>query len=310
MPPPAELLDAAARLDARLTAYEALSARLAGLDDEHLSNVFEQNAKRASFGGRSALLTLEGAKVWAKGIALTDVERLTHNRHRTANILDLPLFYQYPAGSAGFGAWRELAANIMATEWALAGDCVSFPLLYHWRILPAPKRPPPNADEAAGRDRYVANWNGSAAIRARWQANYEATANLVLFLEYVPHTMRAWVTEQACLGAEAADAAFAKLDDELGVVAKFINARGMLHFDLHALNVLTDGEQLYVTDFGLANCTGFELSSAERDFFVRHQDYDRALVIRNLVYLFDTVTPPTSRSLAARIERSRPLALI
>ena len=41
----------------------------------------------------------------------------------------------------------------------------------------------------------------------------------------------------------------------------------MLHFDLHRHNVLTDGEQLYVADFGLAICADFDLAPAERAFF-------------------------------------------
>ena len=46
-----------------------------------------------------------------------------------------------------------------------------------------------------------------------------------------------------------------------------MNERGMLHFDLHRHNVLTDGERLYVADFGLAVCADFDLSPAERAFF-------------------------------------------
>src|SRR6185312_6894694 len=310
MHPSVDPLDAPAHLQARLTTWQAFSARLAGADDRQLSSLFEASAKRASFGGRSALLEIDGAKVWGKGIALTDLERLPHNRHCTANLFKLPLFYQYGVGSAGFGAWRELAANLAATAWVVGDECASFPLLYHWRVLPAPRRPPPGADELARTERYITGWNGSPAVRARWQANFEATANLVLFLEYVPQTAYAWVTAQAGEGAEAAAAAFAMLDDELTAAARFLNARGMQHFDLHSENVLTDGRQLYIADFGLANSSAFELSAAERAFFDRHQDYDRAYVAGALARLYEAVRPPTSASLDARIERHRPLASI
>jgi hypothetical protein len=57
-----------------------------------------------------------------------------------------------------------------------------------------------------------------------------------------------------------------------------MNGRSMLHFDLNSENVLTDGERLYVTDFGLALCSNFDLSPAERAFFEAHRLYDRAYV--------------------------------
>ncbi len=54
--------------------------------------------------------------IFVKQIPLTDLEKQPENFRSTANIFKLPLSYQYGIGSAGFGAWRELATHIMTTK--------------------------------------------------------------------------------------------------------------------------------------------------------------------------------------------------
>ncbi len=79
------------------------------------------------------------------------------------------------------------------------------------------------------------------------------------------------VRNYADVAARAVTAAQAQL--EAGIA--FMNARGLLHFDAHFDNVLTDGQRLYFTDYGLAISSRFELSPEEASFFDRHQAYDR-----------------------------------
>lgn len=80
----------------------------------------------------------------------------------TANLFGLPTFCQYGVGGPGFGAWRELAANTMATNWVLARQTEAFPLMYHWRVLPGAA---PLADEHTDIEKAVAYWGGTAAPR-------------------------------------------------------------------------------------------------------------------------------------------------
>ncbi|MFF2503082.1 hypothetical protein ACFVTY_06840 [Streptomyces sp. NPDC058067] len=49
-----------------------------------------------------------------------------------------------------------------------------------------------------------------------------------------------------------------------------MNSRGLLHFDAHFQNILTDGRRLYFADFGLALSSRFDLSPSEAGFFERH----------------------------------------
>jgi hypothetical protein len=65
------------------------------------------------------------------------------------------------------------------------------------------------------------------------------------------------------------------VENNLNEITSFINSRGLLHFDAHFMNILTDGHCLYFSDFGLALCNRFELSEAESEFFKKHHNYDR-----------------------------------
>lgn len=42
-----------------------------------------------------------------------------------------------------------------------------------------------------------------------------------------------------------------------------MNTRGLLHFDAHFENILTDGQRLFFADYGLAISSRFELSRDE-----------------------------------------------
>ena len=65
------------------------------------------------------------------------------------------------------------------------------------------------------------------------------------------------------------------LNQLLGAAAQ-MRANGVVHFDAHLDNVLTTGEQLVVSDFGLAAATDFRLDAAERRFLISHTDHDVA----------------------------------
>jgi hypothetical protein len=99
---------ASARLEQRRLTHDRLAARLAGLSDAQLVALFDQTADWHFHvhGGQSGTIEVEGVKIFVKKIALTDLERREGNRGSTANLFDLPGFYQYGIGSAGFGAAR------------------------------------------------------------------------------------------------------------------------------------------------------------------------------------------------------------
>ncbi|WNI22458.1 protein kinase family protein [Streptomyces sp. ITFR-16] len=277
---------------ARRAAHLEVSTRLSLMSDRSLGEAVAGAAPLGSgIGGRSAELHVDGVRVFVKRVPLTDLELRPENVRSTANLFGLPLFYQYGVGSAGFGAWRELAAHTLTTRWVLSDAYPDFPLMYHWRVLP--DTPPQGfTDEFGGIEGAVAHWEGSGAVRGRLEAIGRSSASLVLFLEHVPHTLGAWLGDRRAAAAKGGQAPpYARLDASLARGAAFMSARGFVHFDAHFGNVLTDGRSIRFADFGLALSSAFALSPQESAFLAGHLAYDRHYVAGHLLrhHLFDEV---------------------
>lgn len=261
---------------ARLTAHSAVSTSLALCSDRTLYELLDTAVQMGSgIGGKSALLEAAGTPVFVKQVPLTDLEKQPEHVRSTANLFDLPVFCHYGVGTIGgpgFGAWRELAVHIMTTNWVLAAEYEGFPLMYHWRVLPDSM---PLPEELADVERAVAYWDGGSQVRRRIKALQQASASIALFLEYIPQNLHQWLGTQVETGDDATDRACAMVEKNLEAGISFMNAQGLLHFDAHFENILTDGQRLYFADYGLAISSHFELSQEETDFSDRHQDYDR-----------------------------------
>jgi len=234
----------------------------------------------SGIGGESALLEVAGTSVFVKRVLLTDLERQPENVRSTANLFELPVFCQYGIGGPGFGAWRELAVHTMTTNWVLAGEYEGFPLMYHWRVL---QDSTPLPEEMADVERAVTYWGGGSQVRRRIEALQQSSASVALFLEYIPSNLHEWLAEQMTAGGDVADRACALVERELEAGTLFMNACGLLHFDAHFENILTDGKCLYFADYGLALSSRFELLRDHVDFFERHQTYDRCYSLAHLV---------------------------
>ncbi|MEU8627041.1 protein kinase family protein [Streptomyces sp. NPDC048669] len=277
---------------ARRAAHGAVSTHLSLLSDRRLGDAVRAATPLGSgMGGRSAELEVCGTRVFVKRVPLTDLELRPENVRSTANLFGLPTFYQYGAGSAGFGAWRELAAHTITTGWVLGDAYGDFPLMYHWRVLPD-SAPQGFADEFGGVDGAVAHWEGSPAVRARLDAVGRSSSSLVLFLEHVPQTLAAWLGDRRAAAREGGESPpYAWLDETLARGADFMSSRGFVHFDAHFHNILTDGSSVRFADFGLALSSAFELSPEESAFLAGHLAYDRHYVAGHLVrhHLFDDV---------------------
>lgn len=270
---------------ARLAAYGAVAAHLSSLSDRRLGEaVSSAAAVGAGIGGRSAELDIDGTPVFVKRVPLTDVEARPENVGSTANLFGLPAFYQYGAGSTGFGAWRELAVHAMAGTWVREGRHEGFPLMYHWRVLP--DSPPEGfVDEFGGIDEAVAHWEGSPAVRERLEAIGRCSRSLVLFLEHVPQTLGAWLSAHRANAAPSdTGSAYRWAEEALVRGAAFMSSRGLVHFDVHFDNLLTDGRSIRFADFGLALSSDFLLSAAEERFLREHLAYDRHSAASHLLH--------------------------
>ncbi|OIJ99883.1 hypothetical protein [Streptomyces monashensis] len=269
---------------ARLATYATVATRLSLLSDRRLGEaVAAADPLGSGVGGRSAELDIDGTRVFVKRVPLTDTELRPENARSTANLFGLPTFYQYGAGSAGFGAWRELAVHVMSTNWVLGNEYEGFPLMYHWRVLP--DSPPHGfADEFGGIDGAVAHWEGSSAVRERLEAIDRSSSSLVLFLEHVPQTLADWLHDHRTAAPKGgAASAYLWVEEALARGTAFMSSHGLVHFDAHFANVLTDGRLLYFADFGLALSSGFELSATEAKFLSDHLAYDHCHTVSHLL---------------------------
>jgi hypothetical protein len=267
----------------RSETHARIAGALAALTDDALAGaVAKATPVGAGIGGVVATIDVGGAEVFVKSVPLTQLEQDPRNLHSTANLFGLPAHCHYGVSSPGFGAWRELAAHQITTDWILSGACPSFPLLHHWRILPRTAATSLTADEEHDVARQFAAWGGSASIRDRFAARYLASKNLVLFLECFPRNLRAWLGMQLTAGNDSAAMAVRMVERELLDVTSFMNAHGLTHFDAHFENILTDGHRLYFSDFGQALCARFTLSPGEHRFFANHRDFDPSYVLTAL----------------------------
>ncbi|GAA1400778.1 serine/threonine protein phosphatase [Catellatospora coxensis] len=266
---------------ARLARHYTASAALALLSDAELADrLAAAQVVGAGIGGLTARLDVGGSAVFVKRIPLTDLERRPEHVRSTANLHGLPPHCQYGIVSPGFGAWRELAANILATNWVLAGRSTGFPLMYHWRVLPgAPAVPAEHADI----DATVTFLGGDPAVRERLEALAAASASLVLFLEHLPQQLGDWLAGPVAAGGDELVAACRMMEQGLLGGVEFLGAHDLHHFDAHLRNLLTDGRQVYFCDFGLAVSSRFALSPRESAFLAHHATHDAAYVRMILV---------------------------
>jgi hypothetical protein len=193
----------------------------------------------------------------------------------TGNLYDLPTYYNYGVGSAGLGVFRELVAHIKTTNWVLEGAIGTFPLMYHYRIVPLSRaRGDVDMERIKG---YVEYWGSNENIGRYMLDRANAPYELVLFLEHIPYTLMPWLLEHP-----------GKLHrplNDLRMTIAFLRKNGIIHFDPHFYNVLTDGEQAYLTDFGLALDRSFALTNEERLFFRQNSYYDYGLVLESFAFL-------------------------
>ncbi|MFH5229645.1 serine/threonine protein phosphatase [Antrihabitans spumae] len=256
----------------RADRYRQINAHLFSCSDFELVELLDNGSSASvGIGGGSAVLYVDGVPVFAKRIPLTDLE-IAH-RGSTANLFDLPVFCQYGIGGPSFNAWRELAANKIVTDGVLAGETQSFPMLYHWRVL---RGRSPIADEHADINAVVAAQGNNPAVRGRLEALAAAQSSLVLFGEYIEHPLLDWLRRNPVGTADA-------VAEHLSEIVTFLADRKLLHMDGHFDNMRSDGERIYLCDFGLATSPTFDLSTAERDFAERHAAHDADYAAMRLV---------------------------
>jgi hypothetical protein len=266
------------KIDHRKNEYLKLQSIITNTSDIQLQSLLKENARSTKNKDwvKNQVLIFGKSKVFVKFLPITDIEY--NNLFSTKNHFALPNYYNYGIGSTGFGAFRELTTHIKTTTWVLEGTNTSFPLMYHYRVLPINgQRSHWNWYKLKNTIRYWGNnKNIEKFLKNRESASYE----LVLFIEYIPYTLNTWLQENPNM--------FQKTFEELKLLIIFFNQNEIIHFDAHFDNILTDGEQIFLSDFGLVLDKKFDLNEEEESFFEQNLYYPYGLILwscANLIWL-------------------------
>lgn len=249
------------KIEKRTYKYRYLSKILESLNPQSLVDLLESSPVTLGWG-INHVLELNQHKVFLKRIPLTQLE-LEH-QNSTKNLFDLPLFYQYGVGSAGFGAFRELHLNLKTTQWVLNKEIQSFPLLYHHRIVKKDDRCDHELKKKT--QSYFDYWNNDKNIKTYVKAREDSDHELLLFLEYFPYTLKDWIGKHQVL--------LNHLTAQMRNTTNFLWDKKILHMDAHFSNIMSDGQDFYLTDFGLALDQSFDLGKDESIFLQNHKGYD------------------------------------
>ena len=250
----------------RIRLYASLRSTLTALNDSSIRELLRR-VPRTGIWGSSGSIRIDGRRVFAKRIPLT--EREFDEQLATKNFGRIPTYYSYGVGSMGTNAWREVVTATKATNWVLAGECESFPMMFHHRVLRQNGRR--QAPPRKWLDDYIRYWGRSKRIGNRAIDRALGPAELVLFFEYFPSI---WADDCRRDLTRVADGV-----DAITNIVEFLQVNGITHFDAHPHNVLTDANGYYLTDFGLAMDRDFDLNDSEKRFLQRHIHYDRANVL-------------------------------
>ena len=112
-------------------------------------------------------------------------------------------------------------------------------------------------------------------------------------LEYIPYVLETWLRENP-------DKLEKPLDDLRSTIA-FLKEKEIIHFDAHFRNILTNGDRVYLTDFGLALDKSFMLTREEISSFEQNTFYDYGEILRNLGHLIEWSYNSCSKNDRSRI---------
>jgi len=220
--------------------------------------------------GINSIINVNDTKIFTKVIPITKID--LENMYDTSNIHNIPMYYNYGVGSAGFGCWRELAFHIKASNWVIDNKCPNFPILYHYRIIE-------NKTIATKFKKYKFNkikfeyWDSNENIELYIKNRSNTNHFIVMCLEYFPLTLyKTNIIKENVYWYQK----------QILKIISFLKKQKVIHFDAHLGNLVTDEKILILTDFGLVLDKSFSLSKQEMSFFNRNTNYDKATLISNI----------------------------
>lgn len=251
---------------------------LLALDDEQIRKLVSSAEQLGiGIGGMTKTVRIGDETIFVKQLPLTKDEEADPTS--TVSQLQLPFTSHYGIGCPSAGAGRELAAHQLTSQWVQSEAAGFFPLLLGWRIVDLKSKIDLSEfDGEQPRDQWGAHW---PQLDQRLRSLEQASKSMVLFLEYVPDTLGAWLRRSFAEGSGART--FPQAVDQILEATAWMSTQGFLHFDVHPGNILVKDERLLLTDFGLSlHHDGFELTSEEKSALDFHRNFDRDSALMHL----------------------------
>lgn len=263
----------------RIDEARSISDVLAGLDDEDVRKLIDAaEPVGVGIGGTTRTARIGETTVFVKQLPLTSSEE--DDPTATASRIQLPFVSHYGIGSPSHGVGRELAAHQATTEWVQAGTADFFPLLLGWRVVDL--KCDADLSEFDGEVPQLQWGTHWPQVKSKLTAMKGASKSLVLFLEYVPETLGAWVRRSLTDGT--GEDVFAEVIDQLIDATAWMKNQRFQHFDVHPGNILVAEGRLLLTDFGLALDREFDLTPEEKTAMATHEGYDRDTALMHLFH--------------------------
>ncbi|MBP2387784.1 AarF/UbiB family protein [Paeniglutamicibacter kerguelensis] len=266
-------------MTARTDKARGISDVLAGLDDAGVRTLIDAaEPVGVGIGGTTKTARIGETTVFVKQLPLTSIEEADPTA--TSSRVRLPFVCHYGIGSPTHGAGRELAAHRATSEWVQAGAADFFPLLLGWRVVDLKCNTDLSEFEGDVPQRqWGTHW---PQVKRKLTAMQDASKSVVLFLEYVPETLGAWVRRS--LSAGTGPVVFADVVEQIIEATAWMKRQGFQHFDVHPGNILVREGRLLFTDFGLALYREFDLTPEEKASMVTHEGYDRDSALMHLFH--------------------------
>lgn len=257
----------------------SISDVLAGLDDEGVRKLIDAaEPVGVGIGGTTKTARVGETTVFVKQLPLTSIEEADPTT--TSSRVQLPFVSHYGIGSPTHGAGRELAAHQVTTEWVQAGAADFFPLLLGWRVVDLKcEADLSEFDGDVPQRQWGIHW---PQVKTKLTAMKDASKSMVLFLEYAPETLGAWLRRS--LNDGDGEVVFADVLDQVIQATAWMRSQGFQHFDVHPGNILVREGRLLFTDFGLALYREFDLTPAERASMAEHEGFDRDTALMHLFH--------------------------
>ena len=241
--------------DDRILKYNNLTNKLLYMNNSSINELINKQ-KKSNINikwGEAGTIKINNIKIFYKKIPLAKL--FYESGMTSANLYNLPAYYNYGYGSAGINPWRELITHINLSNYVICGETESFPLLYNWRII----KDNTNNFNSGLSEKLMNNYGNNKNIKKYLEDRYNCEYKILMLIEYIPFVLYEYINKKPLY--------LKNYEHESRKILDFLTSKKILDMDAHEGNYLVDMKgNLYLTDFGLVLDRKFDLDKNEIKF--------------------------------------------